>query len=410
MREGSAVQVHGASSTRRRIVRAVLAVLAAVCASGAPSHATAGDPPPPHPLRGAALEAVVQKAAEMRGKDVRAFGAALTSLGDPAAERGVDLEFLVEWSLRETGRALRVLAVEAAQRVDAPGAAAAYLERARKEKDAVRAALAVEALGWVGTKEHVAPLLELMSKHGSEMVTTAAAEALARLGTSRDVDEIVDAGLTHKNSHVTDHTAWAVQDIVQKQKAAVAIYDKIASRKSDPRAIRAAATLALIQDKAADAHKWTSPFAEARKALAAAPADVVVQGNAEYVPKIEAAMKWYKERLPAEYWLLCAAVKRIAVPGEKNETRPNAEMMELEVSLADAVIPANKIAYLVGRQSVVLWRKRIGEPYKGHRGWEPAVFDSYDICVHAKLYDAGPALSRERFVAQILSQRPWGGL
>ena len=40
---------------------------------------------------------------------------------------------------------------------------------------------------------------------------------------------------------VTDHTAWAVQDILKTQKVALERYQKIAGKKSDPRSIRAEA-------------------------------------------------------------------------------------------------------------------------------------------------------------------------
>jgi hypothetical protein len=104
-------------------------------------------------------------------------------------------------------------------------------------------------------------------------------------------------------------------------------------------------------------------------------------------------------------------VKQVNAPGPKDETGPDFDAMAIDVRILDSALPPNKVAYHLHRLSVVLLRKRIGEPWKGHRGWEPAVFDSYDYCVVAKLYDAGPGgLSRERFVAQIVGQRPWGGL
>jgi hypothetical protein len=394
---------------RATLIAALVASLAV--AAVPPEPARAGDPPVANPLRGGDVRAQVDRAAEMKSKDPRALGAALTALGDPGPQRTpADLEFLAEYCTRESSRALRTLATESAVRIDAAAAAQAFLKRAKEEKDAVRVALALEGLGHAGTKNDVPATLEFL-KHPSELVAAAAADVLARLGQQKDVDEIVDLGLVHPSSHVTDHTAWAVQDIVKSPKTAAGIYRKIAGKKGDARAVRADATAALLEDKMAEAQKWTPVFETARKALLAAPATVPVKGQPDYVPKVQAALDWMKERMPAEHWLLCAAVKVVNAPGPKDETRPNFDDMAIDVRLLDSALPPNKVAYHLQRLSVVLWRKKLGEPWKGHRGWEPAIFDSYDLCVIGKLYDAGPGgLSRERFVSQILSGKPWGGL
>jgi hypothetical protein len=210
---------------------------------------------------------------------------------------------------------------------------------------------------------------------------------------------------------VSDHAAWAVQDLVKVQKTAMEKFQKIASKKSDPRSIRADATAALLADKAADPHKWSSPFEAARKALTTAPATVPVEGKGGNAADVQKTLDWLKEKMPAEHWLVCAAVSKLKVPGDRDETAPNFEDSSISVRIADSVMPPQKLAYAIHRQAVVLFRKKIGEPHKGHRGWEPAIFDSYDVCVVGRMYDAGPAgLSRERFVKQILESRPWGGL
>lgn len=390
------------------------AVLALLLCAALPGTARAGDAPAApadNPLRGGDVKALLDKAAEMKSKEARALGAALTALGEPAKDHGADLEFLVRYVLSETARAPRLLALESAQRIDAPGAAAAFLKAAQTDKDPIRVALALEAVGSVGTHDDVPSLLELV-KSPNELTATAAADALARLGNSKDVEAILDAGLTHENSHVTDHTAWAVQDIVQKPKVAVEKYQKIASKKKDPRNVRAEATAALLLDKSADPHKWVPGFAAIRKALQDAPAAPAVRGsNPEHVAKVQAAVDWIKEKLPAEYWLLCASVSLIEPSAETNETMPDFDRDAIVVKLSDAVLPPNKLAYTLQMQAGVLWRKRIGEPYKSHRGWEPAIFDLYDLCVVGRMWDAGPGgLSREKFVAMMLGKKPWGTL
>lgn len=410
-------------SAPRALLVAALAVLVAAplpTGVGPVPPALAGDPPAaPNPLRGGDVKALLDKAAAMKAKDVRDLGRALVALGEPApkgtdpAVRAADLDFLVEYAIRETSRVLRVLAVESAQRIDAPGSAAAFAKKTEGEKDPARLAFALEALALTGTKDQIPTALALL-KSPSELVACAAADVLARIGSAKETDQIMDLGLAHAESHVTDHTAWAVQDIVKMQKSALERYQKVAAKKSDPRAIRADATAAMLADKVADPWKWTPIFEPARKALLAAPATVVVKGDGKNAEGVKSAVDWLKEKMPAEHWLMCASVSGFVVDGKSTDTKPNFDDGSIEVKLFDAAMGSgapHKLAYLLQRQAVVLWRKKVGEPWKGHRGWEAGIFDSYDLCVIGRMYDAGPAgLSRERFVAQILSGRPWGGL
>lgn len=395
-------------------MRLLAAAFATVALAAPPHAARAGDPPPPNPLRGADVKALVERAAQLEEKDARALGAALTALGDPVPDRGADLPFLVEYATQETARALRLLAADAARRIDAPAASAAFLEKAKSEKDVTRICLALECLSYTGGKEHSAAVADLV-RHPSELVACAAADAFARFGgTAKETDAVIDAGLVHRESHVTDHTAWAVRDNVKKAKMAHAPYERIAKKKSDPRAVRATATLAFLEDedKQGEGHDWTLPFDAARKALAAAPVTISVNApNDELRAKVAAGVAWLREKMPAQHWLLCAAATKINAPGKTSDSRPDFEERAIDLSAVDASLPPNKIAFSLVRLSTVLWRKQIGEPWRGHRGWEPAIFDSYDLCVIGKLYDAGPGgLSRERFVSDQVSKRPWGGL
>jgi hypothetical protein len=68
------------------------------------------------------------------------------------------------------------------------------------------------------------------------------------------------------------------------------------------------------------------------------------------------------------------------------------------------------LAYHLGRSAGVLFQRRLGNPFIGHRGWELAIFDSYDLCAVAGLYDAGPGgLPRRMFVENIVKALPWDG-
>jgi hypothetical protein len=388
-------------------IRPLRAAAAILLASAAAAPAPAEDAKA-NPLRGPDIPSLVAKAAEMKAKDVPGLVAALADLAADRKDRGTDLDFAIEFAVRETDRGLRLLALDAARKIDRKGAA----ERLRKrlaEKDVVRVALAAEALGHLGSAEDVPPLLETM-KGPSEIAACAAATSLARLASGKDTDEIALAGVMHAEDHVTYHAAWAVQDIVKKPKAAVAKFEKLASKKDY--SIRATATVALLQDKLAEPHVWGDSLAEARKLLLAAPASVPVKGTVPDSAKaVEAALVWLREKMPSHELLLRAAVKQINVPGPTGETRPDAMTESIDVSLQDAAKEPRTIAYFLHRAAVVVFQKRIGEPSFGHRGWEPGIFDSYDVCVVAKLYDAGPGgLTRERFVRQILGNRPWGGI
>lgn len=388
---------------RRRITPVLIALLAAVAAD-----ARAGDPVP-NPLRGGDVQALLTKAAEMKSKDAAALAAALADLSADRKDRGGDLEFTVEYVTRETDRGMRFLALEAARRIDRKGAAERFRAKLA-EKDSTRVTLAAEALGHVGSADDVPALLATM-KGPSEMAASAAATALARVAGTKDVDAIVEAALGHSSDHVTDHGAWAVQDLLKKPKSAVERFQKVASKKSDPRSIRAAATVAMLEDDLAEPFRWSDSLAMAHKLLTAVPDSVPVKGSSsDGVKSTQAAIAWLEQNLPAQARLFRAAVRQVNVPGASADSRLNPDADAVEVPLSEAFLEPKKLAYLLVQRAGVIFQKRILEPWKGHRGWEAPLFDAYDVCVVGKMYDAGPGgLTREMFLADRLAARPWGG-
>lgn len=381
------------------------AVLALLVAALAHSAAHAGDPPP-SPLAGADAKARIALAKELKKTDALGLAKALSALGASKA-KDPDRDFLLQYALQENERGLRLVALEAASRLDRKAAAEWFKARA-DGKEELPTVISLEALGCLGTKDDLAPVLDLI-KSPNELVAVAAANVAARLGSSKDLQSIAENGLAHASDHVTDHTAWAVQDILKKPKPAVAYYEKYA-KKGDPRSVRASATIAMLEDNLAAPHDWGDTLKLAKETLLAAPAAVEIKtGSAEYRKNAVAALDWLKANLPGGELLVRATAKRIDIPGKVADGFVDLDEEVVQVPLTWAIQPPHKLAYHIFQMGTVLWQKRVGEPSKSHRGWEPAIFDAYDLCAIARLYDAGPGgLSRSNFMKDMVAKHPWG--
>jgi hypothetical protein len=389
-----------------RISRAAAAlVVAALLPAG---FAAAGDAPSASPLAGADAKSRIALAQELKKKDVAALAKALSELG-ASKTKDVDREFLEQYALSDRDRATRLVALEALARLDRKGASDWFKAHA-DGKDMLATVVSLEALGYLGTKDDAASAIELI-KNPDEIIAVAAASAAARLATAKDVEAIAEIGLAHASDHVTDHAAWAVQDVVKKLKAAVEVFEKFAGKKSDPKAIRAASTVASLQDKRADPQVWGDSLKAAAELVAKAPATIEIKcQNADWKANAVAALDWLKKNMPAAELMLRAAAKHIDIPGVKHPD----DWVDID---NDAIlIPADRAAWKPNALALhlfwtatVVWEHRVGEPCKGHRGWDVPIFDSYDLCVIARLYDAGQGgLPRSTFVKDQIQKHPWG--
>lgn len=386
-------------------MRLPLAALPVLLALFPFASAKAGDPPP-SPIAGTDAPQRITLAKELKKTDALGLAKALSALG-ASKTKDPDREFLLLYALQENERGLRFVALEALSRLDRKAAAEWFKARA-DGKEELPTVMSLEALGHLGTKDDLAPVLELI-KSPNEMIAVAAANVCARLGTSKDVQTITENGLVHASDHVTDHTAWAVQDILKKPKVAVGHYEKF-TKKSDPRSVRASATVAMLQDSLAAPHDWGDTLKLAKETLLAAPAAIEIKtGSEEYRKNAVAALEWLKKGLPGGELLVRAAAKRIDIPGKVADGFIDLDEEVIQVPLSWAIQPPHKLAYHIFQMGTVLWQKRVGEPSKSHRGWEPAIFDAYDLCSIARLYDAGPGgLSRSNFMKDMVAKHPWG--
>jgi hypothetical protein len=389
-------------------MRTVRAPASSVLAVALLAASAAGGDPPPSPLAGADAKARIALAQELKKKDALALAHALNDLGASKA-KDADRDFLVQYAAQERDRALRIMALEAAARLDRKGAADWFKAHA-DGKEELPTIVALEALGYLGAKDDVGTAVDLL-KSPNEWIGVAAATAAARLGTGKDVETIAENGLSNPSEHVTDHAAWAVQDILKKLKPAVEVFEKYAGKKSDPRAVRAGSTVASLQDKRAYPQVWGDGLKLAPDLVFKAPASVEIKTqNADWKTGVGAALDWLKKNMPGAELMLRAATKRIEVPGVKQPQDWVDPADDAILVPADrAAWPANKLALHLHQMATVLWEKRLGEPYKGHRGWEAAIFDSYDLCVIARLYDAGPGgITRATYMKDQIEKHPWG--
>ena len=361
--------------------------------------AFAGDSPA---ARVEALDAAIRT-------DVDGAVAALAKLGSTSKSADADLAFLVEVAVTHKDRPIRLLSLGALRALDAARALAALRTRADGENQ-LPTVFAIEGIGHLGSHDDVSRLLELAASP-DPLIAAAALRALPRLATKKDIDAIVDLSLGYENLRLADYGAWAILDLSKKTDSVVKLYEKIAKKKSDPRASRANSIVAMLGDNPPRAQKWGDELTAARDALLAAPKVVPIDArNARHREKVEDTIAWIKENSPCAYLTLRASAKILRMPGENVDGHMDLEKAEAWIPLGYAGQTEKQLAYHVTRVGSILFQHKVGNPSEGHRGWELAIFDSYDVCVAAKLYNAGPGgLPRKLFVEDILAKRPWDG-
>jgi hypothetical protein len=291
--------------------------------------------------------------------------------------------------------------------VDRKGAAEWFRAKA-DGKDSVATVVALEALALLGTKDDLPAALELL-KSTDDRVAVAATNVVARLGSTKDDDALVEAALSSASDDVPDHCAWALQDLFKKPKLVVALFEKHAAKK-DARAVRAGSLIAMLQDKSTEPHVWGDTLTAARDLMLAAPPALEIKcGNKEFKAGVQAGMDWLKKNMPPAEHFVRAAARRIDVPGKQPQDWIDLEGDAICVPLDRTGWKPHLMAFHLYWSATLLWEKRVGQPCKGHRGWETAIYDVFDLCVIARLYDAGPGgISRATFVKDQLEKRPWG--
>jgi hypothetical protein len=387
--------------------RAAALVLAATLGAGT---AAAGDPPAPPPpsLAGPDAAARVATAQKLAASDPAGLARALAALGASKSKDPADRDFLVQYALGERARGLRLMALEAVSHVDRKGAAEWFRAKA-DGKDSLATVVALEALGLLGTKDDVPAALELV-KNTDDRIAVAATNVVARLGGTKDDDALVQAALAHPSDDVPDHCCWALQDLLKKTKLVIALFEKFASKKNDPHAVRATSLLAMLQDKPAEPHVWGDTLPLARELMLAAPAAIEIKcGNKEFKANVQAGLDWLKKNMPPAEHFVRAAARRIDVPGKQPQDHVDFDQDAICIPLDRSGWKPPQMAFHLYWMATLVWEKRVGEPFRGHRGWETALYDVYDLCVVARLYDAGPGgQSRANFMKDQIEKKPWG--
>jgi hypothetical protein len=112
---------------------------------------------------------------------------------------------------------------------------------------------------------------------------------------------------------------------------------------------------------------------------------------------------------PAAAWLVAQATPRVETLGMDGPTRVDYEHGRIALSWEDAGLEPERLAVFLLRRAVLGFRARLKEPSDGHRGWEAALLDTYDLCGLAKMDGVDPEGLRtvEQYLAKTLRRRPW---
>lgn len=344
------------------------------------------------------------RARQLRKTDVPALGRALLAFGRSDDEE--DIAFLVDYAVAEHSRALRILAVSAAERIDRAKAFAAFAKRAKESRKALEAAYATEALGYLGDGEDVPTLIELLGRK-EELVGLAAADALARVAPRDAADDVVAAGLPNGHEHVRAHVAWAALDLLKSKKAVEEEVEKAVKRR--PEAAANAAAIRHALDEATDSpFRWSSSLPAVRRLFRAPPPETeTIATNPSMEAWLDEGLGWLDSHRPAEAWLLHTIFHRLSATTSPPEY--DYERGSVNLSAEDAGLVPEKQSLLLVRHAVLGLRRALKEPFEGHRGWEAALLDTYDLADVAGVDGVGRAggATLEHYLNHTLARRPW---
>ena len=128
---------------------------------------------------------------------------------------------------------------------------------------------------------------------------------------------------------------------------------------------------------------------------------------------MDESLAWIRDNMLAGWLMFRSVVKKVSSPGLNSDGWLDLKRAELSVPLsflAKSKEP-RKVAYNLFRLGVLVFQDKIGEPADEARGWFPAIFDEYDLCVIAKLESCSPSgVQREPYVRNVIARAPWSGM
>lgn len=378
----------------------------------ATAPAAAGDDEATPVIEGVDTQARIANAADMEFEDALGLAKALIAIGDQKLKGdplATELEFLVEYAVREECRLLRTLAIDSAVRLDKKLVFAGDLFAKHADGEHVlRTVNALEGVARTGTKAHTPMLLEL-TKSPSELIAIRACDAIANINDKKALDGLIEVALSHPSAHVADHATWAAQDIGKKQKAIIGRLRK-GVNKDDEREIRMESIVAMLADESVEPHAYPKDLAKLRKRVLAAPAEVEIKAAGSTQRKgVQEALDWMKKELPGGYLTVQVGAARVDCPGSEQDGHIDLDDYIVQVPRAYSLQKPTTLSYHILRIATVLLQKRMEGPYKSHRGWEYGILETFELCRVGRMHDVSKGSSRDRFLNKILDKRPWGG-
>lgn len=353
---------------------------------------------------------LLAQAEKLGAEDPRALARALSEFGSGDKETLADeVTFLVEYLVREPVRALRYVAVDRIAALDAEIAATRLTELA-DGADRDRTIFALEALSRLDEDDGIEQILPHVASRDL-LIASHAVLAYGRLAGKKGAEELFMAALGSGSERVVDRAAWLVNDDVKKTAGVVSKLQKAAKKMGEKDSLAVKAAAVRLEDATIPPHKWPKKLGKATELVLAAPETVTLETRSQtYTDLLEKTLEYIKTELPGHHLMLCAGSKKIVMPSTEAARYVDFETDAIEVPASYAGQTPQQLSYHLVRSAAVLFLKNVGEPHRGERGWEPAIVDTYDVCVVAGLYDAGPGgLNRTRFVESILGKRPWDG-
>jgi hypothetical protein len=122
-------------------------------------------------------------------------------------------------------------------------------------------------------------------------------------------------------------------------------------------------------------------------------------------------MDLLKQKTPAYYHLVCAAVSKITLTGSDKRFNHRAKTVNFRPAEVlrwkdrDGKPFLNLYAYYLVRYSVITFLAQMGDPSEGHRGWEEGIVEAWYYAIDHT--DVAVNENLEEFMQEILRKPPW---
>ncbi len=397
----------------RRVLRAA-GVAALLLVAAASTGAASPPPQDADSLRATVLDAALKDDARIKAarsleeKDPEGLGTALLDLAKKKDPH--NLSFLLDVALRSEGRHIRVAAVYAAWQCAPDTVVAAFVKAFAGEDDKI-VMRAIEAAGLLAVPSKdktVAAALVEQAAGETPLRAIEAARALSRIGDKRLQQDLVDLCARVKDNHVRKHLVWALQD----QLGPRAAEKRLTPLKGRPgeEGRNAVEAIEIVKDAEEEPFTWdpmalkSVPDWWAGRSKGLVP-DIAI-GDPDTKERVQSWFDHLQKIGPTWRHLAASTFSKVVLRPANEDRVVDAKTRSLFLGASEILLceSAWQGSYVMARDACLGLAAGLGEPVRGHRGWEPAYVEIHTFFATDGEHRPGPLAE---FVANQVAKKGW---